>query len=285
MQFAVVPAVHARNGQRFDRDANLSRHVEHLTARRQHAHAGTAASTSSTTRRTSASSALARIEHEDRLRIAQALDHTIQLIAAPCVDGTSRAGASRRAARPRGRGRRTRCRQRCRAEAAARPPGRCGSFRRPAARSASRRGARRARRRPGRSSASRPTNEVAARGRLPRRTGTTGAAAIAGSCARIASCRAAKLRARLESETRRRGRAAPRGRHRARPPGGHCGRGRASAAPRAARGTGSRPAPREARGRPRGARRAPAPRRTAPRGRRCAARRAGAPRHRTRLHR
>ena len=42
-------------------------------------------------------------------------------------------------------------------------------------------------RRPGASSSSRPTNDVEGAGRLPRRLRSTGTAAIAGSCARIAS--------------------------------------------------------------------------------------------------
>ena len=50
------------------------------------------------------------------------------------------------------------------------------------------------------SSSSRPTNDVESAGRLPRRLRSTGTAAIAGSCARIASWRRLQLEPRLEPQ-------------------------------------------------------------------------------------
>ena len=63
--------------------------MEHFAARRQHPHAWTAGEHLFDHAPHLGEQPLARIEHEDRLRIAQALDHTIQLIAAAGIHGTN----------------------------------------------------------------------------------------------------------------------------------------------------------------------------------------------------
>ena len=85
----IVGALRARERQRLDRDPSLPRHVQHLSARRHHAHAWTAANDLLDHAPHLGEQPLAGIEHQDRLRVAQALHHTLQLIAATGVDSAS----------------------------------------------------------------------------------------------------------------------------------------------------------------------------------------------------
>ena len=63
--------------------------MEHLTARRQHPYAWTAGDQLFDHAPHLGEQPLARIEQEYRLRVAQALDHTIQLIAATSIHSTN----------------------------------------------------------------------------------------------------------------------------------------------------------------------------------------------------
>ena len=76
-------------GNGSDCDPDLARHVEHLTARRQHPYAWTAGDQFFDHAPHLGEQSLARIEQENRLRVAQALDHTIQLIAATSIHSTN----------------------------------------------------------------------------------------------------------------------------------------------------------------------------------------------------